>query len=81
MRTETECPSSVTSNAPYPSNPSEKLTFSFFLLLIILSKPLKAPDATNRMFVVSTCTVSPRSLREFFSGTLTIVPSSSFNKP
>lgn len=55
--------------------------FSFFLLLMILSKPLKAPDATNRMFVVSTCTVSPWSFREFFSGTLTIVPSSSFNKP
>lgn len=57
------------------------LTFSFFLLLIILSRPLKAPEATNRMFVVSTCTVSPRSFREFFSGTFTIVPSSNFNKP
>lgn len=57
------------------------LTFSFFLLLIILSRPLKAPEATKRMFVVSTCTVSPRSLREFFSGTFTIVPSSNFNRP
>lgn len=58
-----------------------KFTFSFFLLLMILSSPLKAPDATNRMFVVSTCTVSPLSFLEFFSGTLTIVPSKSLSNP
>lgn len=58
-----------------------QLTFSFFLLLMILSRPLKAPDATNRMLVVSTCTVSPLNFLEFFSGTFTIVPSSSFSKP
>ena len=28
--------------------------FSFFRLLTILSKPLKAPEQTNRMLVVST---------------------------
>ena len=56
-------------------------TFSWFLLLIILSSPLKAPDATNKMFVVSTDTLSPRTLRELRSGTLTIVPSRIFNKP
>lgn len=56
-------------------------TFSFFLLAIILSSPLKAPEATNRMLVVSTWTLSPRSLREFFSGTFTIVPSSIFSIP
>lgn len=58
-----------------------KFTFSFFLLLMIRSSPLKAPDATNRMFVVSTCTVSPLSFLEFFSGTLTIVPSKSLSNP
>lgn len=58
-----------------------KFTFSFFLLLMILSSPLKAPDATNKMFVVSTCTVSPLNFLEFFSGTLTIVPSNSLSKP
>lgn len=57
------------------------VTFSFFLLLMILSSPLKAPDATKRMFVVSTCTVSPLSFLEFFSGTLTTVPSRSLSKP
>jgi len=56
-------------------------TFSFFLRLMMRSRPLKAPEATNRMLVVSTCTVSPRSFREFFSGTLTMVPSSSFSRP
>jgi len=56
-------------------------TFSFFLLLMIRSSPLNAPDATNRMLVVSTCTVSPLSFLVFFSGTLTIVPSSSLSKP
>lgn len=56
-------------------------TFSFFLLLMMRSSPLKAPDATNRMFVVSTCTVSPLSFLEFFSGTLTIVPSRSLSSP
>ena len=57
------------------------LTFSFFLLLMIRSRPLKAPEATKRMLVVSTCTVSPLSFLEFFSGTLTMVPSSSFSRP
>lgn len=56
-------------------------TFSFFLLLIIRSSPLKAPDATNKMFVVSTCTVSPLSFLVFFSGTFTIVPSRSLSNP
>ena len=56
-------------------------TFSFFLRLTILSRPLKAPDATNRMLVVSTGTLSPRSLRELRSGTLTMVPSNSFSMP
>lgn len=58
-----------------------KQTFSFFLLLIIRSSPLKAPDATNKMFVVSTCTVSPLSFLVFFSGTFTIVPSRSLSNP
>lgn len=48
---------------------------------MIRSSPLKAPDATNRMLVVSTCTVSPLNFLLFFSGTLTTVPSSSFSKP
>ena len=56
-------------------------TFSFFLLLIILSKPLKAPDAMNRMFVVSTCITSPFNFREFLSGTLTMVPSNILRNP
>lgn len=45
------------------------------------SKPLKAPEATNRMLVVSTATDSPRNFRELRSGTLTVVPSSIFNNP
>jgi len=45
------------------------------------SMPLNAPDATNSMLVVSTATLSPRSFRELRSGTLTIVPSSSFSIP
>lgn len=48
---------------------------------MIRSSPLKAPDATKRMLVVSTWTVSPRNFLLFFSGTFTIVPSRSFNKP
>ncbi len=57
------------------------ITFSFFLLLMMRSRPLNAPDATNRMLVVSTWTVSPLSFLVFFSGTLIIVPSSSFSRP
>ena len=57
------------------------ITFSFLLRLMILSRPLKAPDAMNRMLVVSTCTISPFNLREFLSGTLTTVPSNIFKKP
>ena len=56
-------------------------TFSFLRRLTILSSPLNAPDATNRMLVVSTATLSPRSLRELRSGTFTIVPSSNFSMP
>ncbi len=48
---------------------------------MILSSPLKAPDATNKMLVVSTCTVSPLNFLLFFSGTFMIVPSRSFSKP
>ena len=62
---------------------SEKiLTFSFFLLLTILSSPLKAPEPMNKIFVVSTWTVSPRIFRPtFFSGTFTTVPSRILSKP
>ena len=56
-------------------------TLSCFLLLTILSRPLKAPDAMNRMFVVSTAIVSPRIFLELRSGTLTVVPSSIFKRP
>lgn len=56
-------------------------TFSHFLMLMIRSRPLKAPEATNRMLVVSTWTVSPLSFLEFFSGTLMIVPSRSLSRP
>ena len=60
-----------------PAHHSRGRTFSFFLLLMTRSRPLKAPEATNRMLVVSTWTDSPRSFRgEFFSGTFTTVPSS-----
>ncbi|KAE9541225.1 hypothetical protein AGLY_004470, partial [Aphis glycines] len=38
-------------------------------------KNINAPEATKRILVVSTCTVSFRSFLVFFSGTLTTVPS------
>lgn len=58
------------------------ITFSLFRRDISRSKPLYAPLATNKILVVSTWIVSPRSFRgEFLSGTLTIVPSSIFNIP
>ena len=40
------------------------LAFSFFLFPIIFSRPLKAPEAMKRMFVVSTATNSPLTLRD-----------------
>ncbi len=56
-------------------------TFWFLRFDTILSSPLKAPEATNRMLVVSTGTLSPLSLRELFSGTFTTVPSNNFSIP
>ena len=41
-----------------------ELTFSFFLLPMILSKPLNAPDDMNKTFVVSTATISPLTFRD-----------------
>ena len=56
--------------------------FSFFLRATILSRPLKAPEPTNKIFVVSTSTVFSFLLfRLFFSGHLTMVPSTIFNIP
>ena len=62
-------------------NTTTSQTFWCLRREMMRSMPLKAPDATNKMFVVSTATESPRSLRELRSGTLTIVPSSSFSIP
>ena len=56
-------------------------TFSCFRLLTILSSPLNAPDATNRMLVVSTCTASPLNFLVLLSGTFTMVPSRSLSMP
>lgn len=57
-------------------------TFSFLRRETMRSSPVYAPEATKRMFVVSTWIVSPRSFRgAFLSGTLTIVPSSIFSIP
>ena len=42
----------------------QALAFSFFLFPIIFSRPLKAPEAMKRMFVVSTATNSPLTLRD-----------------
>ena len=56
-------------------------TFWCLRLLMTLSRPLNAPEATKRMLVVSTGTLSPRSLRELRSGTLTVVPSSNLSMP
>ena len=58
-----------------------KHTLWFFLFLIIFSIPLKAPDATNIILVVSTGTVSPRIFLDDLSGTLTTVPSNIFKRP
>lgn len=51
-------------------------TFLLSRSLIIRSKSMYAPDATNRIFVVSTDIVSPR-----FPDTFTSVPSINFNIP
>ena len=56
-------------------------TLSCFRLLTILSRPLKAPDAMNKIFVVSTAMVSPLIFRELRSGTFTVVPSRIFRRP
>ena len=58
------------------------LTFSCFLLLTILSSPVKAPDATNKILVVSTDVLSPFILlRVALSVMLTVEPSRSFRRP
>ena len=57
------------------------ITLSCFLLPTILSKPLKAPDAINKILVVSTGMVSPRIFRELLSGTFTMVPSRILSNP
>ena len=62
-------------------NTLKRFTFCCRRRPIMLSTPLKAPDATNKMLVVSIATVSPRVRRVLRSGTLTTVPSSSFNMP
>ena len=44
-------------------------TFSFLRCATIFSRPLKAPDAMNKMFAVLTGMFSPRDERDLFSGT------------
>ena len=57
-------------------------TFSLFLLPIIFSSPLNAPEAMKRMFVVSTVTtLSALALRELLSTILTEAPSRILSSP
>ena len=58
-RTRNFLPAKVSGYVYGKSHTRLPLAFSFFLLPMILSSPLKAPEDTNKMFVVSTATISP----------------------
>lgn len=60
-------------SAPNP----RQIVIWFVLRLIILSSPINAPEPTNKILVVSTCTVSFFNFLVFFPGTL-ITSNSSF---